>query len=386
MAASLVTLLKAIPLASWKAKIEEIAEDVGLETENWADGGFTKTLIAIFARLYTTASDVIRLIAAAGFLDYAEGEWLTLLAKNVFGLDRIEATYAAAVEGIKLTNTGGGLYVLDAGDVIVAHESSEKTYTTTSGGTLSPGVGNILRLDVIADEPGSDSNAAVGTITELITTNLGVTVTNEVSLAGLDAESDEALRQRCRDSLAALSIGGIKKAYEFYAKSAVRDDGTSVGVTRVRVMPAVGDGTLTVYIAGASGAISGPDVAVVQSVFDLQVTPYGLDAIAVSATNKSIDPPSTIWIPSELGLSTGDAQTIVAAALEEYVQTLPIGGVIIPPTAGRVYWRALLGIVSNAIEGTLKAQMFSEADITIADGEVPIWAGASGDVTVNQVS
>lgn len=386
MALSLSSLLAPVSLESWKTTIVNVASAVGLKTENWADGGYTRTLVALFSQLYSTASSVIQLLAASGFLDYAERDWLTLLAKNVFGVERIEATYASAAEAITLTNTGGGLYVFEVGDLVVAHSSTNKTYRNTSAGTLSPGVGVTLKLDLIAEEAGSDSNAAIGTITDLVTTNLSVTVTNEVALAGLDQESDEALRQRCRDSIAALSVGGIKKAYEYFAKSAVRTDGTAVGVTRVRVMPAVGDGTLTVYVAGASGALSGPDVAVIQDTFDETVTPYGLDATAVSATNLPVTAPCTIWIPASLGMSTADARQAVFDALEEYVQTLPIGGVIISPAAGKVYWRALLGVISGAIPGMLKAQLTSEADITVADGEVPVWDGDLTDTTVNQVS
>jgi uncharacterized phage protein gp47/JayE len=183
-------------------------------------------MLALFAVLYTTGGDVVRIIAAAGFLDYAEGAWLELLAWNVFHVEKIKATYASAVLGLKLTNTGGGFYVIEPGDVIVAHATTKKTYRNTTGGTLNPGVGQVLRLDLVADEAGADSNATVGTITDLVTTSLGVTVTNEVALAGLDEESDPALRQRCRDSLATLSVGGIKNAYEYYAKSTVRPDGS----------------------------------------------------------------------------------------------------------------------------------------------------------------
>src|SRR6185295_6391842 len=333
-----------------------------------------------------TAGDVVKLIAASGFLDTAAGVWLTFLAKNLFNVERIEATVAKAPNALTLTNGGGGLFVFDVGDIIVAHNVTRKTYKNTTGGTLSPGVGQTVTLDLEAEEAGSDSSAGVGTLTDLVTTFLGVTCSNPVALVGLDEETDPALRQRCRDSLALLALGGIKRAYEFIAKSAKREDGTAVGVTRVRVMPSPGDGTTTVYIAGASGLVAVDDVAVVQAEFDAKVTPYGFDATAVSATNVSITTPCTIWIPSSLGLSEADARAAVFDALEAYVQTLPIGGVVISPATGKVYWRALLGIVAGAIPGTLKAQLTSEADVSIADGEVPVWAGVLSDTTVTQVS
>jgi len=378
-------LISTKTLEEWKRSIVNVAILVGLKTQNWAEGGYTRTLLALFAQLYKTAGDVVRLIAASGFLDTAEGAWLTLLARSVFNVTRIEATFANAAEGITLTNGGGGLYTFEPGDLIVAHSSTGKTYRNTSGGTLSPGIGQTLKLDLEAEEAGTASNAGVGTITVLVSTFLGVTCSNSVALVGLDEEKDEALRQRCRDSLALLALGGIKRAYEFVARSATRLDGSAVGVTRVRVMPAPGDGTVDIFIASASGAVAGPDVTIVQAEFDEKVTPYGFDATAISASNVALTAPCTIWIPSSLGLTTAEARQAVFDALEAYVQTLPIGGVIISPASGKVYWRAVLGIIEGSIPGMLKAVLDNEIDASIADGEVPVWAGDLADTTVEQV-
>jgi uncharacterized phage protein gp47/JayE len=386
MALSFADLLETISLDTWKSTIISIAKAVGLKTENWVEGGYTRTLVALFAQLHKTAGDVVKIIAAGGLLDTATGDWLTLLAKNVFNVPRIEATYASAAEGITLTNTGGGLFVYDAGDVIAAHSTTRKTYKSTSGGTLSPGVGQTLKLDVIAEEAGSGSSANVGTITQLVTTSLGVTVTNTVALVGVDEESDEDLRERCRESVAALSIGGIKQAYAYYAKSAVRANGTAIGVTRVRVMTPPGDGTVDVYVAGPSGAVAGADVTVIQADFDEFVTPYGFDATAISAVNLDVAPTATVWIPAALGLSEAEAQQQIADALEAYVNALPIGGTVISPATGKIYWRALLAVIGGAIGGTIKAQLASENDIDVDDDEVPVYDGGPSDFTIEQVS
>lgn len=386
MGLSLKELLSSVPLADWKAKIIAVANAVGLQTENWTEGGYTRTLVALFAQLYTTAGDVVRIITAGGFLDTAEGDWLTFLAKNVFNVTRIRATYASAANGIKLTNGGGGLYVFEAGDLVVAHEDTGRTYRNTSGGTLNPGAGQVLHMDLAAEEAGSNSNAPAGVITVMVTTFLGVSCVNEFALTGVNEESDEALRQRCRDSLAALSIGGPSRAYEFVAKSAVRPDGSPIGINRVLVMPATGDGTVDVYVAGPSGAIGASDVAIVQADFDALVTPYGMSATAISATNLSVLVPNTIWIPVSGGIGETEAQTLVHDALRSYIETVPIGGVLIPPATGKIYWRTLLSEAANAVPGTLNAQLASEVDISVGIGVVPVWAGGLSDTTVNQVS
>lgn len=378
-------LLSEKTLDDWKQSIVRVASRVGLTAENWIEGGYTRLLVALFGQLGKTAGDVVRIIAASGFLDTAEGVWLTLLARNVFKVERIEATFAKAPLALTLTNAGGGFFEFEAGDITVARSGpGQKTYRNTIGGTLSPF--GTLKLDIEADEAGSASNASVGTITTFVTTFLGVSCTNEVGLFGLDEEKDPALRQRCRDSLAALALGGIKRAYEYVAKSAKRNDGSAVGVTRVRVMPPPGDGTLDVYVAGASGAIGVDDLAVVQAEFDAKAVPYGFSATALSTTNVPITAPCTIWLPYSLGILEADARKAVYDALKAYVETLPIGGIIIPPASGLVYWRVLLSVAAKAIPGTLKAQLTSEVDVAIAAGEVPTWGGSLSQTTVVQVT
>lgn len=384
MASTFDELLEDISLEEWKDTIVETAESLGLDIENWSEGGFTRLMVALFGELVKPNGDVVKIQAASHVLEKAEGDWLALLAKNVFNVTKIEATYASAPDSITLTNTGGLLFAIDAGDLVVAHEDTKKTYRNTSGGTLNP-LGE-LTLDLIAEETGSDSNAAIDKITELVTNFLGVTCTNPVALVGLDEEEDEALRERCRDAIAALSIGGVKKAYEFYAKSATREDGTSIGITRVKVGTPPGDGTVNVYIASSSGAIDPGDVDIVQALFDENVTPYGFNATAVSASNLSVSAPCTIWIPASLGMSEGDAQAAVDDALAAYTVAVAIGGVIISPATGKVYWRALLGIVEQSISGMLKAELDDETDLDVAVSEVPVWGGVTGEVTVNQVS
>jgi len=386
MPAFFADLLTTKTLADWKKTIVDTATAVGLRTENWVDGGYTRTLVALFGQLHTYGGSVVRIIAASGFLDTAEGAWLKLLVRNLFGVEAIEATYASAPDSLLLTNTGGGLFVWEPGDIIVAHTSTKATYKTTTGGTLNPGVGQQLLLSLIAEEPGSGSNAAVGAITSMVTTFLGVTCTNVVGLVGLDEEKDPALRARARDSVALLALGGIKRAYEFIARSATDGSGVSLGVTRVRVMPAAGDGTLVVYVATASGSMSGPNVAFVQTAFDATVSPYGLDATAVSASNLSVTAPCTIYLPASLGITELEARTNVLAAMQAYVTGLPIGGVVITPATGKIYWRALLAVAAGANPGTLKAQLTSEVDISVAVNEAPVWAGLLAQTTVVQVT
>lgn len=386
MAIAFADLLTPTPLATIKNTIVTTAKVLGLPTDSWAENGITRTTIALFAKLYSTATDLIAVVAGSGFLDTASGDWLTLLAKSVYGVDRIEASYASGVQALTLTNGGGGLYTFAVGDVVAVNTATGATYRNTSGGTLSPGAGQTLKLDIQAEVGGSTGNAGVGEIDDLVTKFLGVTCANTIALAAADAESDENLRTRCRDSVALKSPGGTRKAYEYVARSAVDASGNSLGVTRVQVMPAPGDGTVVIYVAKDTGAIGSTALAIVQADFDDKVTPYGFAATATDATNHTITAPCSIWIPTSLGMSDADAKKAVDDALKAYVNTIPIGGTVLPPATGKVYWRALLGVIERAIPGMLHATLASESDVAISDGQAPVWAGSTADITVTQVS
>src|SRR5262245_1471264 len=236
-----------------KASIYNLLKASGVPVTSWQEGAVLRTLIAVVAAIFAGFTEVIAVATRAGFLDLAEGIWLTLNAHFVYGVDRIEATYATGK--VTLTNTAGGLFNMEPGDLILLCPSTKKTYTNVSAFQLDPL--STLDIDIRAVEMGAASTAAPNTITEFVTKLLGVEVTNAAPLVGLDAESDAALRVRCRDSLGALSPNGPPAAYRYWAKTAKRADGSSVGVTRVRLMPPPGDGSMQMYVASATGPVSG---------------------------------------------------------------------------------------------------------------------------------
>lgn len=381
---ALSDLIKPVSPTQAKATILGLAQQLGLSTETWAEGGFTRITIAIMAQLISTMSGMIALVAAGGFLDLAKGGWLTLLAWNVYRVARLDAL--AASGQIVLTNTGGGRYDVDPGDLTFAHATTRKTYRNTTGGTLNPGNGQTLTLTIQAEEDGPDSTAQPGTITVLVTTLLGVTCSNPAALVGIAEELDPALAQRCRDSLALLSPGAPKAAYLFVAKSALATDGTPLGITRARLMPALGDGNVDMYVATPSGAASSDQVARVQELEDARVTPYGFTTTVLMSTNVPISAPLTIWISDSVTDDDTAVKTNVATLMGSSITTAPIGGFVVAPATGKIYWRMLLGAAERAYPSdTIKVQLATETDISVPVGGVPQWTGLSADVTVIRV-
>src|SRR5262249_36462305 len=175
-----------------------------------------------------------------------------------------------------------------------------------------------IDIDIRAGEVGASSTAAPNTITEFVTKLLGVEVTNAAPLVGLDAESDAALRVRCRDSLGALSPNGPPAAYRYWAKTAKRADGSPVGVTRVRLMPPPGDGSMQMYVASATGPVSGnandpsTDLGAVNKAIQENAVPYGHGPVTVSsATVHPLAITCTVWISTSSAMTTAEVQQIV---------------------------------------------------------------------------
>lgn len=327
-----------------------IADLLGLPTSSWQAGDPTRSLYHVVSEILATLESVAVGFISSGFLDYASGDWLTLLAEQQFNVERTEATYATTT--VTLTNAGGGVYTLEAGDVTVKNSSTGATYHSTSGGTLV--AGGTLDIDVVADVAGSDlGSAGAGEIDDLVTTLLGVTVSNDTAAVGIDAESDASLRQRCRDKLGSLSPDGPAAAYSYVARAS---DLTGVStVTRVRVYSDNDTGGVTVYLASASGAVSSEDVTAVTTALATYATPLCVTLTVASASEVSVPVTYQLWIYRSVNKTSAEVQAAVLEALEDLFATRPIGGDIIPPaTTGKLYQ----SLIVSAIRGVFPDHAF----------------------------
>lgn len=354
-----------------------IATSIGLPVTSWHAGDPTRSLYHLLAKTLASAEGIVAKYIAAGFLDYATGEWLTLLAKQVYDVDRVESTYATCT--CTLTNSGGGVYEFEPGD-ITAKNTDGKTFHNTTGGALS-GVGATLSLQFEADESGSDSNTDAGDLNDLVTTFIGVTIANPANAAGIDSESDDSLRSRCRAKLGALSPNGPADAYNYVATSTV------ASVTRAKTVGDNVDGTVTVYVAGDSGVVQPADVAIIQSAITTLATPQCVAATVVSATPKTVVVDYDIWLYSTVGESETQIRTAISAALSSMFRARPIGGDVIPGEPGRIYH----SLISRTIEAVYPAHAYRvrvnlpTSDVTLAANEVAVLSLNSAASTVTLV-
>lgn len=381
MAVSLASLLVKETKAAIYTTALSIAVAIGLPVSSWQPGDPTRSLYYIEAETLSTLEEVVAGFIASGFLDYARGPWLKILAKQVFNVDVPEATFAST--DVVLTNAGGGVYTIDPGDLTFKSSLTGKTYRNTTGGTLL-GAGGTLVVTVAADEAGSDSSAGAGEIDTLITTLLGVTCSNPVAAIGLDEQDEATTRQQCRDKLGSLSPNGPRDAYSYVARNSTLTG--TFAVNRVRVFGDSDIGEVTVYVAGPSGAIGAPDLALVEAAIVKWATPLCVTPTVLSASNVVIPITYTLWIYKSCNKTSAEVQADVQSALATMFASRPIGGDIIPPaTTGAIY--------KSMIESTIRST-FSQAfrvivslplgDTALTNAQVPVLGAVTG--TVNLVN
>jgi len=289
---------------------------------DWNDGGVARTMVEMDAEESRMYSETQVEVAKSGFLSTALGDWLTLYAREVYGLTRYAATYSEGKERLTCA-PGEGPFTILAGQLWFT--DGVRRYWNTTGGTLASG--GTLDLTIRAESPGADYNVAIGTITSMLTTLVGVTATNIdngsgtwATTQGTDEESDPLLKQRCRSRWAVLGIGANSDWYLYWCRN---EHPYAAQVTRVLVeTDPYGNGNVIVTIAGPDGALSGTVVGVVNSWIQAR-KPLCTSVTVQSAGNQTIDLTGTIFAFAGFG---GTAKAEALAELQTYLRTLSING------------------------------------------------------------
>jgi phage-related baseplate assembly protein len=378
---SLNDLYTPLTLEQVMASILEVAGILDLPITAWQAEGVAREILTVIAQEMANFSEVVTPMAAGGLLDFSRGVWLTLLADQLYDVQRIEATSGTTIEN--LTNTSGTAYTIAPGDLRFYNTVSGANYTNTTGGTLGAKVGPVngtLSITVQADIPGIESNAAIGEIGGISTPRQGVTATNAAPLVGTDQESDDSLRERCQESLARVTLSGPRDAYNYYAKTTFKPDGSNVGVTRTSVSDA--NATITVYLATASGVVPPSDVALVNTNIQANCVPTGFTATVVAADGVQIDVTATVYLSKGSTLDNTQAGLRVRTQLLAYFATIPIGGSNIGG-GGQVFKNKITGQILDA------SSEFVQVTVSAPVADVPLDANqvaVLGNVTINAVA
>ncbi len=325
-------------------------ETMGMPARSWRQGGALRTILRTVAISYAGFTSVMSEFAKAGFLDTAQAGWLTLLARYVYGVTRRPSTFATGY--VLFTNVGGAIYDgSNAGagtvQVLATVAGKVKVYVTQEDLALSS-PGDTQSVLVQAQEAGSASSAAPTLVNALQTQLLGVTVSNPLSVVGSDEQTDENLRETCRNKLAALSLLGPRGAYFYAVDVALRIDGSPVDINRRNVATDTTTGVVTVYCAAPTGAPLAEDLTAVRASVEVWARPDSVTAVVVGATPVAFAKSLTVWAKATPGLVAASVQSAVEAALVSMIAEYPIGGDVKPPsTQGYLF--------ATNIEGTAKS-------------------------------
>ena len=309
------------------AELLATAQSEGLPTTAWQAGSVPRTLLkadaTALADLHTTQAAVAR----GAFLDDATGAWLTLLAAGKFQVTRSASTYTEGY--IKVTvASGAGPYTITPAGLLVSDGSRRWRSTNTAAITVtSAATTNIL---VRAESPGSGGNVSNSTITTLVSPALaGVTVNNPayasgtwITTSGADEESDASLRARCRARWSTLGRGATVAAYVYWATTCP----STATVTRAKVLPGSGDGTLIVYVAQSTAVATGGQVAAVQSWVDEQ-KPVTDDPTVTAATAVTVQVSGSVRFSSST-YDTTTAHTAIENAVSALITSKGFGDTV----------------------------------------------------------
>ncbi len=357
-------LLTPIPAAQFRSTMVNLLVALGVPADQWRAGGVASTILTVVSNTFENFSSLMTTALASNFLDYASGSWLVLLAYYVYGVTAQPASFASGQ--LTLTNTGGGIYDYPLNGALFGNG----TVQYTNDQSFSLAASSSVTFDIVATVAGAVGSAAPGTITTMVTTMLGVTCTNALSVVGQDAQSDSSLRLECQEALAATSEDGPANAYEYAVKNAVNaTTGLPVSVNRVSVSPASSGGIVSIYCASPSGVPIASDLTAAALAVETYCRPLGVTANVYAVSTVANTNAITVWARALPGVSQVALQAAAQAAVAAFIAQYPVGGLSIG-SGGYLFASLIDGIIYGVnsavfeITGTTDNAIGSEQVIT----------------------
>jgi len=355
-------------------------ETAGVPASKWRKGGTLSTLLTYTAAQLAGFSTLMTQAVSSGYLEKATGGWLKLLAFYVYGVTVPSATFATGF--VTLVNGSGFIYTFAPGEAIFLDPVTNKTYSNTTAISLGA-LATQSGIGVQCTTSGAAGSAPPNEVTGFVTAMNGVTVTNPSSIVGLDAPDDDAIRQLCLDKLGTLSVRGVRNAYSYAVDVAVNPvSGAPVNINRKSISRSSHTGTVTIVVAAPSGVPDPNDVQGVRNSIEVGVPglsppfsgarPDCVTVVVSGATPVPYFAPVIVWCSAPDGTTAADLQPIFEAAVLDYIENYPIGGVT--TDAGQGLWGsgvdacvrqgAPAGVVVYAVEGP--------NDLALAAGQVAL--------------
>lgn len=312
MRISIDALINALNASTLLESLFDLATAANVPVTSWREDDPTRIGFVWLAQREAEREQDLAAFANSAFLSTTNEDYIEYVAPEVYGVEIPAEQYATPT--VSLENEGGGYWQFAEGDITAKNTTTGATYHNTTGGTLEP----LGTLDLVftADVPGSDGSAGLDEVDELVTVLLGVVIAGSTVATAADRPDLETIKTQCANTLGALSPNGPADAAAFVAANPTLTGVTTV--TGVKVDDDNDDGTATVYVRGALGAVA--DLAPIQSALSTWAEPIGFafTAAAASALGVAFD----IEVSGDL---PDDAEALIEAALTDLLTTWPIG-------------------------------------------------------------
>lgn len=364
----LTTLFTVATSDQMYARMIALIVSLGVPADKWRQGGPLSVIVRICAILYAGFTQMLATVAASCFLETASGAGLTLLARNMYNVERRLATQAR--EKLTLTNSSSNVFDDNVvGSVIAFNPITNKFYQNDEEFSLD--ASQTLDVYFIAVEAGSDSTSAAGTITALQTQLSGVTCSNANAFVGIDDELDADLRSACLFKLGSLSVRGPRTAYQWAVRIATLSDGvTPVNVNRSSVSTSDSQGRVFIWLASPSGAPTSDDINGVAASVEASARPDTVRVTTQACTVVPIVRTIDVWVKQQPGVTASDIESKIETAFVQQGATYPIGGIKKDPsTQGYVYAGWVDGVCKEAWTAVYDVDGFGD-DVVLDDGQV----------------
>ncbi|MBX3203996.1 MAG: baseplate J/gp47 family protein [Labilithrix sp.] len=263
-------------------------------------------------------------------MDFASGISLTLLARQMYGVDRTPATFG--IGPVRMVNAGGVAYLPGenpAGSIRAENPFTGAKFFNAEALDLAPGQTKLVQFQAVT--AGSAGSSPANSITHLENSLLGVTISNPSAITGRDDEDDDSLRAACRAQLASRSQLGIRGAYEWAVRQARRPDGSLTAVTRAPyVSESNSVGQVHVFLATPSGAPSSEDVLACTDSIEALARPSGVTVFVSGATEVAYARVCTIYLHRGVGADARSVQNAADSNIANVIAKWPIGGIAKP--------------------------------------------------------
>lgn len=337
--------------AELEQQIIDRLDELGFASKGWQSGSAQLTIgVKLPAWLYAKFAQMVRTVLRSGFNDTAEGDFLTRFSKSVYQNTRKPAV-AARYTVRHTVAVGEGPHTIDVGDLSATNGTH--VYSNIDDGSIAYPVvlSSAAPVDITyeAEKPGAGANTADGTITQLITTVAGLTITNprpSQLVAGANEEADDGpaggstggIRLRNSTRWVTLAIDMPADGYKNIALGV-----SGVGRVAVDAQNPRGPGTVDVYIAGNDAPAGPTDVTNCQTAIDARRS-ITANVLVILPSNQTIVVSGIVYVaPAYL---TG-AQAKVEQAVRDYINVIQIGG----DELDGLTW----GVAEDAIKAAIRA-------------------------------